>query len=457
MKQGRFKTMMTAATVVASTGWVLALSANVQENSAQEYEDVVIQENIQIQGQSAAETQTLVSPVVVSPSMSPAVVPAARVDLPPMAPMGLRSGEDGQSVKNTSNSGGGIQNIINLDQKAAAEAQAAQNSNMSSTIAQDESALDLKRRLRMRKEIENDGRVLEKLEEGRLTDEQMRANAIQQFNAQGNMTVENPRQNVEVVQVMPVHTESMYVPTTTSSVSTTVSTSSSGFTLTPVGGYRWFEDSIRQRYGVRNKFIAGVNIEGRVNRFIAIEGGFMYGQDDIKSQGFGTNYLTYSPYGHNPYNSGFNSGFGSGYGPGCHGCYGYGNTPTQTPMLTQTGIADRRDSYEVNAGLKLGAPVAMVRPYVAGGVGLIYQKYMYDTQTNNLMKSKGLDRSSNNILGNIGGGMDLLVNSNVSMGARFDYQAMLNKASNSRSQELDTYYGDSQNRYRLTGNLAISF
>ena len=209
----------------------------------------------------------------------------------------------------------------------------------------------------------------------------------------------------------------------------------SGFRLAPMAGYRWFQyNNNFSEYQAQNLGMAGMALEGIFSRYASVEGTFLYGRDEFYYRGL-------NGFGANNYNGGYyNGGY---YNDGYYGPY---NNPLFAPRS--------RDSFEVSGALKLNAAIGPTRPYILGGIGGIIQKYNIDDSfTTQMLNQIGLQRSTTNVVGNFGAGIDFAANNSLSLGARFDYQAFLNR----QFTEMDRIFGDKTNRYRLMGALQLNF
>ena len=329
-----------------------------------------------------------------------------------------------------------------------------QSVNVVASQDQNQSRAEFMRRERMRKELENESRVVEKIEEGRLQDESQRARMIEDFKASNkNSTAAEAAAAAPAIQSAPVAPigapTSMMTPATGTvitpvsadegvSLSAVKSDSTSAFKLAPFAGRRWFENGAVSEMHPNNLFVVGATLEGAVNSYLSIEGSFSYGRDEFN----------YSNYGMSAYAGGF---VGAGYGPSY-----YNNPYAQTPYYGSYAVVPvrSRDTFEIGTAVKIGTNIDRVRPYGIAGIGGILQRYnIDDSYTTAAANSIGWQRSTTNMLGDFGGGLDLSLAKNMSAGARFDYQPVLNR----QYSEMNRIYGDAQNRYRVTGNFQLIF
>jgi len=341
-----------------------------------------------------------------------------------------------------SNSGSGQQIII------VPSLQSAQNTNQESAQAMGDPLGDM-RMNRARHEGFNDGLLLRRLEEGRIQDERERTKSVDAFT--GSVTGPavsagaSASADASVLETIPVTNGEPQASASATATATVSGVSAYGqqssgveFKITPFGGYRWYENN-RAQYKVNNDFVAGVQLEGAITDYLAIEGSFTYGRDSFAPNAYGQ-----AGYG----NYGYNGGYAQ-QGPYAYNSYqtsGYNNGLLPMPSA--------RDSYEVSTGVKAGTNLGKVRPYAAVGIGGLFQRYRIDqVQDIAWMQQVGLQRASNYVLGNFGAGLDVRVAKNFSIGSRFDYQALLN----AKPTIYNQIWGDALNRMRLTGNMSLVF
>lgn len=422
----------------------------------------------QVQAQSPVQTQ----PVAVSSAMVPATVPQAQPVAAPqaaqVAPVAMQSQSQTQSQGYSPAQAQAVQAANNALTAAPSLPQTANaNSNSGSgqqiiivptlsanqTASQDaEQNIDPLGGLRMdraRREGFNDGLLLRRIEEGRIQDEKERTKAVDAFSGSvSSGAAASAGASAGVLDSVPVMGEpqasagATATATATASVSGERSLNGSGteFKIGYMGGYRWYENNHAQ-YKVENGGVHGVELEGALTDNFSIEGSFLYGRDsfspNIAYAGNGYGGYTYAGYnGYNNYNyatTGYNA----------YAAYG-GLLP----------MPNARDTYEASVGAKLGVNVSKIRPFVALGVGGLFQTYRIDdAQSLAIMEQSGLSRSTNYVLGNFGAGLDGRVARNISLGARFDYQALLN----TKPTIYNQIWGDSLNRMRVTGNVSVVF
>lgn len=379
-------------------------------------------------------------PVMVTTSMAPA--PAPYVE----SSHGLSVGQGGVSLSsapttgiggaNTGNANTGGLQVQNVTVQANPEAKATNMSSMNSEYARAE----MLRQRRVRSEVENETRLLERLEEGRLTDERQRQGSIETYyssvagSASATATAVGQNPTAIAVANNAVNSEVITVPVTTTGISTEVINDHGSqflgmgsFTIAPFAGYRWFDNDAKI-YRAENKITAGINLEGKLNRYFSFEGAFTFGHDKFYQRGFG--------YGLGGFGGGFNQ---------------------QTSGII--GATRSRDTFEVTGGLKASFQVTnSVTPFIAGSLGGMLSNYNIDNQfTIAELREAGLSRSTTQFIGNMGGGVDIAVARNFSIGGRFDYQAALNKKNYYNLANMNSIWGDQANRYRLLGSLQLVF
>jgi len=389
-------------------------------------------------------------PVVITPGMSPAIIGPAPVTVLPEARVAGSNYVTPATGLSGTNSGtastGGVIYIQNsLDNASTLENQ--------KTIS---SRADLLKDERRRQEIENEVRLIEKVEEGRLEDERSRSTSIGGFSAtsarQGEyVTVEAQSAAMATVPVSAVGSNvgssvasaNAVALSEVSTISTTVrSSSSSTFSLSPFAGYRWMEDGNTQ-FKVRNLYVTGVNLSGQMNKFLGLEGSFTYGRDEMRQRYYNTNVYN------QPYNR--NSGY---YGNSYYGNRNR-NTGSYYNQSSVYGFVRSRDSFDIAANAKLGYMVGSVRPYALGGIGGMMQKYNIDNSyTTQQARYAGFDRNTTHVTAQFGGGVDIELASNFTLGGRFDYQRVFDS---NKYPLMNSLYGDGINRYRLVGSLQVIF
>ena len=368
--------------------------------------------------------------------------------------------------RNNNKSSGGIQ-IVKVN--AGSTQQSKQNSSNASSakqgvdvsnatkVAQD-SNVSFLRRERIRQELNNETRLIEKLEQGRIKDEKKRSNAIEDLKttvAHSTPVVQD--KGVEIIPVgNAVPTETVYVGGHTSSCSTgncgesTVVVEShnpssplSQFWLTPMVGIRDYKDSGKV-YENSSSFLVGVALEGNIYSVLGIEGSFLYGRDKLKSKNNG--YGFHNGNHHDPFNS-FNSHgnynhsqYGNGY-DNRHGHHNGGFDPYSNNFGSHSMT---RQTFEFAANLKARVPFWVIKPY--GLVGGAFKYSKYDNHQNNNGSfgffDPGFKGSTTKALLNVGLGVDSTWD-NFGVGARVVYQKVLN----GDNDTMNHYYGDSEDRY----------
>ena len=396
---------------------------------------------------TATEESIVSQPVAVSNQMRPRQAPRAEES------MGFMAGEGGISLSGTPSTGIGGSNTGSANTGGTQIQNVTVQSNPEATsVSQSESSFDradMLRKRRMQREIENETRLLERLEAGRLTDERAREGAIEGYDStvsNGAAAAASAYGNGYVASAAAAASASsgmVSVPVTSTGSATAIATATSSgssdgfsllgmgsFKLVPFAGYRWYDNRNAYFYDAQNRITAGLTLEGVVSKNVSIEGTFTYGRD-VFNERFGM------------LNGGFGA-FGNQGNFGQNACLGGG-------FVCQ---ARARDTFEVSGGLKLGHNFGKFRPYIAGSLGGMLSMYDIDHQgTNIILEQAGLNRSSTQFLGNFGGGFDFGFSQSLSAGARFDYQASLNR----NNTMFDQIWGDNANRFRLTGSLQLQF
>ena len=299
--------------------------------------------------------------------------------------------------------------------------------------------MGLSREERLRQEGFNEGLMLRKIEDGRLEDEKSRTKKIDDMNLSMKSLYESEKADkaIEVVPVAPVGTSSASGEgaAVTTAPSASNSSSEARFAIAPFAGGRWFTQDNTQ-FKATTRYMAGVAIEGIVNNYISLEGSFAYGRDE-----FSVNNSGYAANGYNGYyNTGYTyAGYYSPYAVG-----GYSNPVVLT-----------RDTYEVGGAMKIGTHIDRIRPYALAGISGLFNRYnIDDAQTVQMTNDILFQRSTNHILGTLGGGLDISLGKNFAIGGRFDYQSVISSGSSVYGNAL---YGDRSARYRALGSLEVLF
>jgi hypothetical protein len=376
-----------------------------------------------------SQTQSQQSLAPVSQTQSQSLQPAAAPALNLPAPMPTAGNAN-------SNSGSG-QQIIIVPSLSASQATAQE-----ATQSQGDPLADM-RMDRARREGFNDGLLLRRLEEGRISDEKERTKSVDAFSGAVSSGVSagaaaSAGASLETVPVgepqASTASASAMAVASVGGVSTSASGNGSGveFKVSPFLGRAWYENN-RAQYKVDNDFVGGVQLEGALTDYFAIEGTFAYGRDSFVPN------MGYQQYGYN--------GYGSYQGPYAYQSNGY-YAGGLIPM------PNARDTFEASVGGKVGTNLGKVRPYAAAGIGGLFQRYRIDqVQDIAYLQQVGLQRSTNYLLGNVGAGLDFRLGKNASVGGRFDYQSLLN----TKPTIYNQIWGDSLNRMRLTGNVSVIF
>lgn len=349
--------------------------------------------------ESVYESETTKS-VSVSPGMSPGTVPQAEIKVD----AGGTSADSG-----VANSGGVQVQNVTVQAQAAAESES-KNANTN--------AADAINRARNDAELSNNALLLQQIELDRLKAEQGRIKAINEFGS----SLDKPASPcgagpcVTPAPVAPVIENNNTVINDSpviknSSVEIEEETETHSFFhkptkwgISPLLGMRFYDSGTMAN--VENKYVVGIGATADVNKYITAEFSYLYGEDKL-------------------------SGFS------CFGMCAPWNEST-------------RDTHEFTLGAQIGKDLNGWRPYLGLGLGYLIQNYAYYNG----------DRSTSNITGNIGGGVDFTIAKNFSVGARADYQTILGNVSNDRVDgyyTFDQVYGDESDRYRLGATATVTF
>ncbi len=331
----------------------------------------------------------------------------------------LSDSADGVSTSANRNATG-TQIVINnnQDQKAAS-----QNGNANENGLVSENQLmgaDALRRERMRQELRNEGRLLEKIEEGRINSELKRSDTIEgvDFSAANGansnnletsqvaaVSVDGPAQ----VQVAQVANSGIGLSGSTETTSDSRSSFLSNGNLTFSAGYRWMpQDDRTGEYDIMNLGYFNVAFGSNIASFFGLEASVGYGRDRFDSN---YNYSYYEIY-------------------------------------------RSRDVFDVATNAKIGMLKGRTQAYVLGGIGAIHQRYNIDDQyTTEQAEFAGWTRTSTRLMSNLGIGLEYAMNRNMGIGARFEWNHILNGKSN----PMDAIWGDSHDRMKIMGGLQLRF
>jgi hypothetical protein len=353
--------------------------------------------------ESVYESETTKS-VSLSPGMNPGTVPQAEIKVD----AGGTSADSG--VANT----GGVQvQNVTVQAQAAAEAES-KNANSN--------AADAINKARSDAELSNNALLLQQIELDRLKAEQGRIKAINEFGSNLDKPEHQPapapcgvgpcvtptapiiENNNTVINDSPIIKNSSIEIEEEKDSGDSFFHKPSKWGVSPLLGMRFYDTDMLAN--VENNYIVGIGVSADVNKYITAEFSYLYGEDKL---------------------SGF-SDFS------CHACW---NEST-------------RDTHEFTLGAKIGPQMNGWKPYLGLGLGYLVQNYAYYNG----------DRSTSNITGNIGGGVDFQVAKNFAVGARADYQTVLGNVSSDRVDGIYTFdqvYGDESDRYRLGATATVTF
>jgi hypothetical protein len=416
-------------------------------NSKNEIEDNVVNSKNEVEDNelelrnrvSGLGNSLQASPVIVTPAMAPttqipvALAPATALPSTALYQTQQTGGQEsanaalteGTSQSSNSNAGSGAMVIINntQDQKAAQDQASEQAVG---------TRADMIRRERIRRELLNEGRLIEKIEENRIDTENRRSDSIE------GMTFGAGSGGLESTEVVAVDGNNNNVEVVTAQVagSSVVATEASDSShlfgrevkVSPIAGYRWMTDN-NSAFRVENQFIAGVALESKLANWVSLEANYIFGRDKLRERG---------GYG------------GSYYGAGHMGYddYGYGGYDNMAYYVRE------RDSHEFSGNMKIGLLSGTVRPYGIVGIGMLLQKYRIDDQyTTAEASAAGWKRLFDDTVGNYGGGVDVKAGSNIAVGARVEYQ----KVYGSKNTNLNDLYGHTEDRVRATGSVSVLF
>jgi hypothetical protein len=397
----------------------------------------------------APPVQTQTAPVVVTPAMTAMPVPVNVTNNTAVASDTLASqsvldssagySDAGTEIDSSKNSNGSGIQIFNLNNNKPTQDQLNDQNNGNRA--------DLLRRERIRQELLNESRLIEKIEEDRITTEGGRSTSIEgmQFSGAAASSAAVASGNLEEVQVSAIATASS-APVGSAMVSTSSTGSGSAFSSTefkisPMAGYRWTPDN-DSLFNSQNQGVAGVAVEGRLANVLGLEVSYVYGRDKLRDRN------SYGPYG---YNGAAYNQFNAFQAPVFSGNqYNYGFMQN----------VRSRDTHEFNANVKLGWFVGQVRPYALGGIGTRYTAYNIDTEADrSAAEAIGWKRSSARMTSTAGGGLDYRVAQNLSLGTRVEWQYIFGKKRDADfgGQNIIELYGDTKNNIRAFGSLQLVF
>ncbi len=357
-----------------------------------------------------------VRPVTVSPAMDPNLVPrqsdnrGVQMDgAQGLKVSGAATGVQGDNPGNANTGGVQVQNVT---------VQA--NPEMDQTASGYSTADAIKRRRGMF-ERDNESRLIEKIEEGRLRDEQERSKRVEGLDSSFSSTTgvygAQAYASAGVVQpadVVPVVAVAQASPTSSVTGAYAVSDSSeTKFRVAPFIGKRWLYDGYSE-FNAWNILTTGVGLQGTLANYLGLEGNFTYGRDEFTYNG--------------------------SYGP-------YGN------MGTYINDMRTRDTFEFGANMIIGPMNKKLRPYGLAGLGVMYNRYNIDDEfTKQQLQSIGWQRATTHAFSNFGGGLDYQLSKSFAIGGRIDYQYVYGSAS-----EMDRIWGDNRNSLRGSANLTLQF
>ncbi len=362
--------------------------------------------SVPVQSTESVSSQLVSSPTVIADDMSSSQSKAVDTSTSDL--------DNGMSTSKNANNDG-TQIIINNNQDADLKNDVA-NTNTA------ESGSDALRRERLRQEIKNEGRILEKVEEDRINSELKRTESIEKIDLSGvkiNPTTLETAQVTAVAVDGPAEVQVSQVSnSSTLSLGDSVALSSADDRTTGKisfsAGYRWMPYQPFFGFDVQNMGFFSGAIETKLGSAMAIEGSFGYGRDRITT----------------PF---------------------YEMTPG---YIDAAYYARSRDVFEVAANVKLGYLKGSFQPFVLGGIGAAHQRYNIDDfYTLAEADAAGWSRTSTRMVGNLGAGVDFAMNKNIGFGIRYEWNYIFNKHLNN----MDDLYGDSSDRMKVVGSLQIAF
>jgi len=399
-------------------------------------------------------------PVVVAPAMTAMPVPVNVTNNTAVAADSVTSQSqlasasagysdgDATEIDSSKNSNGSGIQIFNLNNNKPSQDQLNEQGNVVGSRA------DLLRRERIRQELLNESRLIEKIEEDRISTEGVRSGSIEGMQFAGATAtataVSANSSGLEEVQVAAVASASAgtgAMVSTSSADNDGGIYSSTEFKIAPMGGYRWTPDNDSYFRSV-NQGVAGVAVEGRLANMLGLEVSYLYGRDKLKDR---TSYGPYGGYAAHHYNGGYNNYQNNNYNYNNYnynGNYGFvGNIRT-------------RDTHEFNANVKLGWFVGKVRPYALGGIGTRYTAYNIDNSADKTAAAAiGWKRSSARMTSTAGGGLDYRIARNLSLGTRVEWQYIFGKKTDHSfgGENIIELYGDTKNSVKALGSLQLVF
>lgn len=326
--------------------------------------------------------------------------------------------------------------------------------------------MDMIKRDRIRTEVNNESLLMEKLEEGRAMDEAKRLKHIEKFkSAVGDNFVGNDvggaqasSSQISAGATTIADNGSTATTNTTIIAPVTINKTDSendialeselviaddvvpglmglggAFKLIPSIGFRWYSNGGELR--ASNRITTSLALEGRVTSYLSIEGAFSYSNDAFQNANGGM-------YANNGFGGG-NAGFvGNSCTSGCSGAVG--------PEYAVRS----RSNYEVNIAAKIGTQMGKIRPFGTLGIGGLFRRYNIDSAFDQAaFQQVGFLRATNHMAANIGAGADYSVSKNFNVGARLEYQAILNR----QASYMNQIYGDDSNAVGMSLNLLLVF
>jgi opacity protein-like surface antigen len=419
MPRNEGRRLLFMSTCLAMSSLVMAQTVVTPDNTVMPMEEAAPSQLIQ-------NRNIEVQPVVVSPGMDPNVVPrqsdsGRSMQMEGASGLSVSGAATGVSGNNPGNANTGGVQVQNVTVQA--------NPELDQTAATGYSAVDSLKKRREMFERDNESRLIEKIEEGRLMDERERARTVEQVNssfassaaaaaaagdgsaAAAAAASSGGTQVVPVIAVAQAQSESPNMKSEAAYKGN--NNADSTFRVSPFVGKRWLYDGYAE-FNAWNIFTTGVTMQGRMASYIGLEGSFMYGRDEFT------------------------------YGSTC-GAY--------TQQCGYINDMRTRDTYEFGANLIVGPQDKKLRPYGLIGLGVMYNAYNIDDEyTKQALESIGWKRATTHFFNNFGGGLDYQLSKSFAVGGRVDYQYVYGEQS-----EMDRIWGDNRNSLRGSANLTLQF
>ncbi len=182
----------------------------------------------------------------------------------------------------------------------------------------------------------------------------------------------------------------------------------SGISITPKAGLSTISNS---SYDITSKFALGVGLGFDVSDNVAVELGYVYGENALK-----LNYV-----------------------PGAFGAY-------YSPYTTQRELVYKSNTFDIGMKLYLSGLDAKVRPFVGGGLAYTVGFVNYDSKSIQELQASGAglrtgDYQLNQFQGALQAGLELKVGTNVTIGATYKLLKPLNSSESDDGLQAGGFYG----------------